>query len=238
MTEGISLTIPFYNEERLLEQTLNETWSFLRTLHRPFELLLGDDGSTDSSGEIARRFAAAHPQECKLFRNPRNRGRGSILTLTFQEAAMPIVAYLDADLEIGLVHVNELLAQFDNPRVQICTGSKMIAAQPGIRARHRKIASIVFNAMVRTVLHSQLSDHQCGLKGFRREVLRVLLPELREEGWAWDTEVLLLAQKRGYPVTEFPVETWSRRKSTVSFVATTLMFVRKIFEFRRRGLRL
>jgi len=236
--DGVSLVIPFYNEESVLRETLEETWTFLLGLGRSFELLLADDGSTDSSPSIAKEYVQRDSERCRLFQNSQNLGRGSILKEAFSHAQMPIIAYVDADLEIGLPFVEQLIHKFEDPVVTVVTGSKLTTPQPLIRARHRKLASFSYNFLVRTILHSSVSDHQCGLKGFRNDLVAQLLPLTQEKGWSWDTEMLLLAQKRGEKVLEFPVELHSRRKSTVPFVRTVFMYLVKILQFRFRGLAL
>ena len=154
------------------------------------------------------------------------------------QAKMPAVAYVDADLEISVEYVRNCVELFKIDSVHLCTGSKLTTTQRRIRPSHRKLASIGYNLLVRLVLNSKVSDHQCGIKGYRQSLLKEILPDAREEGWAIDTEMLLLAQKRGYHVYEFPVELTSKRKSTVPFLKTVFTFLGKIIEFRLRGLRL
>jgi glycosyltransferase AglD len=235
--EGVTVIVPIFNEEAMLPRTLAELHRFLTHSGRPFEMILGDDGSTDGSRAAAEAFARSDPDRIRVIGNQVNAGRGSILSTAFREARMPIAAYIDADLEIGLESLGRLLAGFDRKEVLACTGSKLLTSQ-GRRQAHRRLATRALNALVRWILRSKVTDHQCGLKGFRTEFLRSLLPELREKRWAWDTEVLLLVQKQGVVVKEIPVEVTPTRKSTVAFLPTTFLFLRKIFEFRRRGLAL
>lgn len=234
--KGVSLTIPFYNEETLLEGTLESVWSFLYESKRPFEIVLGNDGSTDRSLEIAEAFRLKYPSDSQIVSNAQNRGRGSILSAAFRVSHMPIVAYMDADLEIGLPSLGELLAVLDDDSVMLCTGSKLLPGKEQARPQHRKWATTVLNILVRRFLGSRVTDHQCGLKGFQKSFVDGLLPKVREKGWAWDTEILLLAQKSGAEVEEIPVDLKSKRKSTVSILPTIAMFLRKILLFRLRGL--
>jgi len=234
--DGISLVIPFYNEEQVLRTTAEAVWVFLGELRRPFELLLGDDGSTDGSYRIAQEFQKRHPDYCRLVRNPQNRGRGSILSQAFSRAQMPIVAYIDADLEIGLDHLRALIRTFDDPATMVCTGSKLLQTDAASRSYRRKFATLTLNFLIHTFLHSPLTDHQCGLKGFRKNFLSTLLLKTQETGWAFDTEILLLAQKEGARVREIPVTLQASRPSKVSFLATVFHFFQKIAEFRFRGL--
>ncbi|MFH1262406.1 MAG: glycosyltransferase [Pseudomonadota bacterium] len=235
--EGATVIVPIFNEEAVLARTFAELHRYLTDSGRPYEMILGDDGSTDASRTIAERFARSDPKRIRVLGNAANAGRGSILSAAFGEARMPIAAYIDADLEIGLESLGRLLAVLDRKEVVACTGSKLLTARGG-RQTHRRMATRVLNALIRSILHSKVTDHQCGLKGFRTEFLRPLLVEVREKRWAWDTEVLLLVQKRGVVVEEIPVEVTPKRKSTVAFLPTTFLFLRKIFEFRKRGLTL
>ena len=234
--EGVSLAIPFFNEEAVLATTLDSAWAFLKNLGRPFELILADDGSTDSSPRIAREFLERHTDGCRMVRNGVNTGRGSVLSKAFAASRMPVAMYIDADLEIALRFAGDLLAKLDDPAVVVCTGTKLTSEQHGYRAYHRMAASRVFNYLIRMFLHSHVSDHQCGLKGFRRSVLPGLMSQSQEKGWAWDTEILLLARKAGYRVHEVPVELSATRRSKVAFFKTVVMFAGKLIEFRRRGL--
>lgn len=233
---GVSLAIPFYNEARVLAATLEETWSFLEQLERPFELVLGDDGSTDDSLALAEQFAAERGH-CRIVRNPVNAGKGRILRRALAAAELPLVAFIDADLQIPLSYLGELIEQFDDPTTQLCIGSKLLAAGPS-RARYRRLGTRIYNRLVRALLGSHLSDHQAGLKGFRAAVLEELLPLTREDGWAWDTELLLLALGRGCAVREIPIElvVVEERESRVSFLASSATMLGKLIEFRRRGL--
>jgi glycosyltransferase AglD len=234
---GISLVIPFYNEAVILESTLNQVWDFVTTLDIPFELILADDGSRDPSVQCAEQFVATHPG-VRLVRNAVNEGRGSVLTKAFSIVSMPVAIYIDADLEIGIPFLKTMVRSFDDSSVKVCTGSKVSGDKQVVRSWHRQITTRIFNALIRRCLNSPVSDHQCGLKGFRKETLVRLLPGVKEKGWAWDTEMLLVAQKQGLKIHEFPVQVESKRKSTVRLFRTTCMFLSKMVEFRKRGLAL
>ena len=234
--EGFSLAIPFFNEEHVLARTLEEVDKCVRDLGEPYEVILADDGSTDRSRDVAEAFLRGKGKSYRLVFNETNRGRGSVLTKAFASAQMPVVAYIDCDLEIGLHHLRDLLHSFRDSNVSVCTGSKVLGAAGRSRPGHRHVATLVLNYLFRRILNSTVSDHQCGLKGFRKELIHKLLLLAKEAGWAWDTEMLLLAQQHGCQVHEIPVELHHRRRSKVRYLSTTLLFLRKMIEFRYRGL--
>ncbi len=232
----LSLVVPFFNEERLLADTLDEIWRFLSEQCGSFQLILADDGSTDRSGEIATGFAATHAC-CTVVSTVTNRGKGLALTMGLEAATLPVAGYTDADLEIPLRFLAAALKRLhDCPDLDVCIGSKMISPQPPIREIHRRAGSLVYNGLVRWLLHSPVRDHQCGLKLFRRRVKDAVLPQMRETGWAWDTEFLLIVRQQGFSIEEIPVELYKRRPSTVPFFRVVMLLLLKIREFRKRGL--
>ena len=81
------------------------------------------------------------------------------------------------------------------------------------RPAKRAVSSLGYNALVRLFLRSDLQDHQCGFKAISRETFDALRGEVEDEHWFWDTEALVLAQRRGYRVREFPVD-WEPKGDT------------------------
>lgn len=233
---GISLVIPFYNEDPCLEETLNCVWNYFQDAGIRFEILLGNDGSTDQSLFVAERFAAEHAAHVRLFSNPLNLGRGSVLKRAFEHASLPYVGYIDADLEIPVEHVGELLSAMVETSSDVGVGDKTGWTKSKSRQFHRFAGTLVLNGLLRWILNSRFRDHQCGLKIFARELLWKILPETQEKRWAFDTELLLLAQQNHARSVQIPITLRRKRKSTVSFVATAWMFLKKILEFRKRGL--
>jgi glycosyltransferase involved in cell wall biosynthesis len=205
----LSLVLPSHNEEKELGVCIDRLKPVLEKTGS-YEIIIAEDGSTDRTYEVAKELARKF-REITLMHSDEKLGRGRALKRAFQKAGGDIVGYMDVDLATDLRHVPEMvdyLREYD-----VVTGSRLMRGSRASRQKNRLVLSRGFNFLVRLVLGSRLHDHQCGFKGFRKSVIMELNRESEENHWFWDTEVLVLAQKRGYRVKEFPVE-WNERPGT------------------------
>lgn len=207
----VTAIIPVFNDRASLEKALPESVDVLSRITPRFEVIVAEDGSTDGSPEIVREFSQKDPR-VRLLHSESRLGRGKALTRAIVEAKGDIVCYYDVDLATGMQHLVELVTSVRNG-ADISTGSRLLPSSDTVRTGGREIASRSYNFLVRFFLGSQLFDHQCGFKGFRRARILPLLPSIRSEHWFWDTEILVRAQRKGYSVAEFPVH-WRAGKGT------------------------
>ena len=237
MRRGLSLVVPFYNEAELLPENLAAIYQFLQRAGIAFELILANDGSSDNGPLIAADFAVAHPG-CVLVSTERNTGKGGALKLGIASATLPLIGYIDVDLEIPLAHLGEALdCLATHLEVSLCAGSKLQVDNAAQRASHRNLGSRIYNALARGILGSRVSDHQCGLKVFRREVSDAVLPHVVEDSWAFDTEFLVRAQMAGFFVREIPVRLCPSRSSRVPFWRVAPKMFARLLHLRRLGVR-
>ncbi|MCB0308077.1 MAG: glycosyltransferase [Bdellovibrionales bacterium] len=238
LNTSLSIVVPFYNEEVALEENLVTLFETLKSSGLRFELILANDGSSDQSLKIASSFQARHPSLIKLLSNDVNRGRGYVLKQAFLVASMDHLGYIDADLEIPEHHILELLEAMLSSGADVGVGDKTKPSASKVRDFHRMLATKILNGLLGFCLNSKFSDHQCGLKIFKKEALLSLLNKTNEDRWAFDTELLLLAQRDNFASVEIGVSLRRKRKSTVSVLKTGFMFLRKIVSFWKRGLRI
>lgn len=202
MTKPVfSLVIPTYNEEEHLERAVKAAMQSLRGTD--YEIIIAEDGSTDSTPEIARSLAKKFPRvRCLHFDG--KLGKGAALCNAFGQARGEFFGYMDADLATHPKHLKQLVKQLGKNDVVL--GSRYVEGSRSKRTTPRLFLSSGFNALVQFLLGSRLRDHQCGFKGFRRQVALNLCALATEKHWFWDTEMLVLAQRRGLRVKELPVE--------------------------------
>lgn len=201
---AFSVIVPVYNEEKILAASIDTLHAYLQTLGKDFELILADDGSTDGSLQIAAALMKKYPA-VRVISQKQNRGRGSILTTAFGRIHSPLGMYIDADLSIGL----EVLPRISKALEQgagVAIGSKHLPDSELAYSVKRRITSKGYAFLARLFLGSSVKDFQCGCKGFRKEVLDTLLPQMREQGWSWDTEIIVRAEWNGFSVLEIPVQ--------------------------------
>ena len=205
-----SLIFPVYNESSCLEKNIKKTMNYLNDLKIKYEIIIAEDGSTDNTYRIASSLAKKYKKvRCSHYSN--RLGRGLALKRAFSLAKGNIVGYMDIDLATDLRHLKELINYTKNH--DIVTGSRYLKKSKAKRTIERRIFSYFYNFMVRLFLGSTIHDHQCGFKAFKKDVAMKLNKIVRNDGWFWDTEILVIAQKYGYKVKEFPV-IWKERENS------------------------
>ncbi len=201
----ISVVLPAYNEAQRLPEAVSNVKEYLEGTGYDFEVIIAEDGSSDGTDKVAAKISEKDPRVQHLHSRDRL-GRGKALRKAFESAEGDILAYMDVDLSTHMKHLNELVDSIAVEGYDIATGSRLMRGSRTERPAKREVASKSYNFLIRLFLGSKLHDHQCGFKAFRRDVILELANEVKDNHWFWDTEVLVLAQRRGYRVKEFPVE--------------------------------
>jgi len=192
-----------YNEFENLKRAVAVTRDFLANMDSIFEIIIAEDGSTDGTKDVALSLSNADPRVWCILNEDRL-GRGKALKEAFKRSSGEILVYIDVDLstEVGFLEpLIGAIAEGDD----FATGSRMMPESRATRSTKRRVASGVYNGLVRFFLGSPFRDHQCGFKAFRRESLFDILDQVQADHWFWDTEVLVLANKNGFSVKEVPV---------------------------------
>ncbi len=210
-TPEITAVLPVYNDRAALETAIPASLAALEQCSGSFELIVAEDGSTDGSRECVEEWEKKDPR-VRLLHSDERQGRGRALNRAVSEARGNIFCYYDVDLATDISHLPELISHIRDGAA-VATGSRLMPESKIIRSGDREVASRSYNALVRLFLGSRLNDHQCGFKAYRTEVLRELVPKIRAPHWFWDTESLVLAQRAGLRVDEFPV-TWTQGPGT------------------------
>jgi glycosyltransferase AglD len=211
ITSSVSAVIPVFNDQAALSLAIPAALDILEKNTPWFELIIAEDASTDGSFELAKRWAI-HDSRVKVLHRDKRLGRGSALTKAWKESAGDIFCYFDVDQATDMKDLPTLL-QVVEDGYDGATGSRLIPESYVVRDQDREMKSRVYNNLVRIILGSNIHDHQCGFKAFRRETMASLLPFIFDTHWFWDTELLILCQKRGYVLAELPVR-WIQGQST------------------------
>ena len=200
-----SLVLPAYNEAKSLPSAVEAARRELKKIPglRRFEIIIAEDGARDNTPQVAERLAKKY-REVRHLHSAQRLGRGKALNKAFRSARGNVVAFMDVDLATNPKHLAELVGY--SRSFDIVIGSRYLRASRASRSRSRWLLSEGFNFLVRALLGSKLRDHQCGFKAFRKSALLRLLPRVRARHWFWDTELLVLAQRAGLSIKEFPVD--------------------------------
>jgi dolichyl-phosphate beta-glucosyltransferase len=210
------VVIPAYDEAARLPAHLTDVLAYFDGRGEPYEVIVVDDGSRDRTSEAIEPIAATHAA-VRLQRFETNHGKGFAVRAGMRIARGALRLMADADGATPIAEVKRLEAAIQSG-ADLAVGSRVLrgpAVVPRVRA-HRQIVGNVFNRIVRALGVSGVSDSQCGFKLFRGPVAADLFGALRTEGFGFDVELLLLAQRRGYRIADVPVNWIDQPGSRVS----------------------
>jgi glycosyltransferase involved in cell wall biosynthesis len=208
----VSVVFPAYNEVNYLEPAVEKTVQTLTEFTRSFELIIAEDGSTDGTTERAEELVKKY-SFIKHIHGEKRLGRGTALNNAFKQSSGRILVYMDVDLATNIDQLKSLVKAVEDEGFDFAVGSRLLSESKVERSRTRHIASKSYNFLVRTMLGSNLKDHQCGFKAFKREALMQLLDEVVARHWFWDTELLVRAARKGFKIKEIPVD-WKGPRET------------------------
>ncbi|MGU3432349.1 glycosyltransferase [Actinomycetes bacterium M1A6_2h] len=221
----LEVVIPVYNEERDLETCIRRLHWFLTT-EVPYSssITIADNASTDSTLEVARRLEAEI--DGVRVRHLDEKGRGRALKAVWLASDADVVAYMDVDLSTDLNGLMPLVAPLVSGHSDLAIGSRLAKQSRVVRGAKREFISRSYNLILRTSLRAKFSDAQCGFKAIRTDVARELLPLVQDNGWFFDTELLVLAEKVGLRIHEVPVDWVDDPNSSVNIVDTAVKDLR------------
>ncbi len=214
----VEIVIPVYNEEAALETCVRRLHRFLSDeLPFSWRIVVADNASVDRTEPIGR--ALARELRDVAYLRLEQKGRGRALRAAWSASEAPVLAYMDVDLSTDLRALLPLVAPLLSGHSDVAIGTRLAHGARVVRGPKRELISRSYNAILHTVLRARFSDAQCGFKAVRADALARLLPEVQDQGWFFDTELLVLAQRRGLRIHEVPVDWVDDPDSRVDIVA-------------------
>jgi dolichyl-phosphate beta-glucosyltransferase len=202
LRRSISIIIPAYNEAKRLPSTLEKVRAYLDGSAWDFaEIVVVDDGSGDSTAEVARSAGA------RVVRNPCNRGKGYTVRHGMLEAKGEWALFTDADLSSPIEELEKLWAAAESGGVQVAIGSRALdRSLVGVHQPFpRELMGRLFNIVMRMITGLPFRDTQCGFKLFETGAAREIFGRQKLDGFGFDVEVLFIAGKLGCRAIEVPV---------------------------------
>jgi putative flippase GtrA len=232
----VEIVVPVFNEDRDLEASIRRLHAFVNTAF-PFRALItiADNASTDSTWECATALAASLDGVRAV--HLERKGRGRALQFVWAQSQAHVVAYMDVDLSTDLAALLPLVAPLMSGHSDVAIGSRLARSARVVRGPKREVISRSYNLLLRTTLRARFSDAQCGFKAMRTDCARALLPHVRDTGWFFDTELLVLAERAGLRIAEVPVDWVDDPDSRVDIVATAVDDLRGIARLVRTFVR-
>jgi glycosyltransferase involved in cell wall biosynthesis len=230
----VNVTLPIFSEEARLARSLPRLHRFLSESFRlplEFQIVIANNGSTDRTQEIAERFSRELPN-VRVLQIP-EKGRGGAVKRAWLESEAEVLTYMDVDLATDLEAFPALVEAVASGQADIAIASRLLAGSKTNRSWRRDVISRAYVRLARALCGLRCSDAQCGFKAISRTAAQALLPQVQDNGWFFDTELLVRAQCGGWRIAEVPVKWTEDRDSRVRIVRTAWEDVRGLMRLRR-----
>jgi glycosyltransferase involved in cell wall biosynthesis len=228
----IDVVVPVYNEQDKLVPSITRLREFLtQNLTHNYTIIIASNGSTDATAEVGLSLSRQYPDVRLL--DLKVKGRGWALYQAWHDSQADIVSYMDVDLSTGLDAFPRLIEAIESG-YDIAIGSRLLPNSHIQRSLRREILSRGYNLIVRALFLAKFYDMQCGFKAFRTDSIRKLLPLIEDRQWFFDTEILLIASKKGYRIKEVPVSWIESGDSRVVIGRTVRDHLVKLVKMRFR----
>ncbi len=212
---AISVIIPSYNEESDIHSTISDCLSYLRGRFPSYEIIVVDDGSTDSTKILLQNLCTEEPS-VKRITHTINRGKGASVRDGIRAARGTIILFMDADSATPIDELDRFLPLFKEG-IDIAIGSRYLKASSIVRKQplFRIVLGRIGNLLIQALLLDTIKDTQCGFKAFTHPAAKVLFESSTIDRWGFDMEILALAQHMGFSIKEVPVH-WRDSESRMS----------------------
>ena len=232
----VDIVIPVLNEEKALPICLDTLKKFLSTdCPYPCRIVIADNGSTDRTPEIASCLSEENKEVSWM--RIEARGRGRALKQAWLASTADVVAYMDVDLSTDLSSFPDLVRSLDEENFDLAIGSRLMKGSL-VRKRtvKREITSRCYNMIIKSMFLNKFSDAQCGFKAMTTQSARILLPKIQDNGWFFDSELLIVAEKCGFRIKDIPVTWVDDPDSRVNVIKTAKDDIKGLFRLRFGGL--
>lgn len=228
----VEIAIPVYNEQQALQQSIPRLSAFL-TEHCWFdyEVIIGDNASTDRTFEIAKSLSRQYP--FVRVEHLTKKGRGGMLKHLWSQSSADILTYMDVDLSTDLYALPPMVEALRSGGFDLGIGSRLLCPHSTRRGLKRECISRCYNLLVKLVFRTKFSDAQCGFKGIRNDVAKIILPQVHDRGWFFDTELLIVSEKLGFRIYDQPVAWTDDPDSRVKIVRTAIEDIKGLVRLKR-----
>jgi putative flippase GtrA/glycosyltransferase involved in cell wall biosynthesis len=216
---ALDVVVPVFDEQATLESSIRRLHDYLTgSVGWSWRITIADNASTDATPELADALAAALPGVVAV--HLPLKGRGRALKHVWLSSPARVLVYLDEDLSTDLAALPPLVAPLLSGHSDLAIGTRLGRSARVTRGGRREFISRSYNLLLRRTMSVGFSDAQCGFKAIRRDVAHRLVPLVEDDGWFFDTELLILAERAGLRIHEIPVDWVDDPDSSVDIVRT------------------
>ena len=235
MSSSVDVVIPVYNEEDALPVSIPRLCAFLRdNLSNPWRVTIADNASIDDTRAVSEELAQQIDGVNYLYLP--EKGRGRALRAAWLGSECDIVSYMDVDLSTDLSHFPALVGQLESG-CHVAIGSRLSGGSKVTqRSFQRELTSRTYNKLIWSMFFVGFPDAQCGFKAMTHQAAQAIIPHIKNNNWFFDTELLIIAEKRGYRIGVVPVAWEDDPGSTVNVVKTATEDIKGLLRLRFGGI--
>jgi len=233
----LSIIIPAYNESRKIAQDIEGAAAFLKHHQLTGEIIVVDDGSRDDTAEAAKKVQIPPNLQLNVIHYEKHRGKGYGVRTGINASCGQYVMFADSG---SCVPYEDTLRGLDLLRDGVCDiahGSRKMRGCHIDKAQslYRRLCSRIFHWLV---IHDmgippEFTDTQCGFKMYKGDVARHLYSEAVTDGFTFDIEIIMRAQREGYRIKEFPIDWTCDRDSRLSPTRSSWRVLSELLTIRR-----
>ncbi|MFA6255272.1 MAG: dolichyl-phosphate beta-glucosyltransferase [Patescibacteria group bacterium] len=230
---NIEVDLPVFNEQDCLQKNAERLIDFLKSsdFNYSWRIVIIDNGSTDNTLAIAEQLKERYPEVDYL--KLTQKGRGRALCQAWLKSQADIVSYMDIDLATDLAAFPALIDVVANQGFDLATGSRMMKESKVKRSFKREVLSRGYIFLLRHFLHVNFLDAQCGFKALNRKVIENILPQVLDQQWFFDSELLIKCQRYGYRIKEIPIQWTEDKGSKVEIFKTVGNYIFSVLRLKK-----
>ena len=230
----VDVVIPVFNEEQALPRNIVILADFLKAnLRNPWQIIIADNASTDDTKPVSEMLCERYSGINYLYIP--QKGRGRALKAAWLDSIADIVSYMDVDLSTDLAHFPQLINSLEEG-YHVAIGSRLSRGSRVSRGLKRELVSRSYNLLIKSMFFTPFQDAQCGFKALTRKTAQAIVPHIKNDNWFFDTELLIIAAKRGYKINQVPVKWDDDPSSTVNIARTATEDIKGLLRLRFGGI--
>ena len=233
----ISIIIPVYNDATHIGKSIDTLLVFLSAEKMNAEIIIVNDGGKDATAEMVANKAKKYTA-IRFINRAENLGKGASVREGIASARGEFIIFTDADLPYGVKYFKEMADCLKSGLADLVIANRNLILKPETHnlklGMLRRLTHWGFAFLVRHMLNLEFSDTQAGLKGISRKAARMLLPKLKIDGFAFDLEFLVEAQKIGLKIQEVPVILENIGESNISVIRDSFEMFKDIIKISLR----
>lgn len=202
---SVSVVVPCFNEGKTIQKNLTRIHNYLKNHFEVFEIIVVDDGSADDTLKEVKKIQ--DELHLRVIGNKTNHGKGKVVKQGILEGSCDLIMFIDADLGIPIEELEKFVPEFEKGH-DIVIASRFVPGLKVVRPvqLHRRIMEKAFQIIRMAVINDwHVKDTQCGFKVFKKEAAMKIFPKASVKRFAFDAELVFVANKFGYKIKELPI---------------------------------